>query len=320
VSEVVLRLGRVAMGSQFEVIVRGERSDWHDLVAAAAEALDEAERLEQQLSHYVPTSDICDLNARAGGEPVRVEPHLFRLLQRAEALSRDTEGAFDITAGPLVQCWGFFRGEGRIPDPRELGNALNLVGMKNVELDEESQTVRFRREGVQLHLGAIGKGYAVERAGQVLRGLGVPGALVHGGYSSIEAVGLGPGDEPWQVGLKDPLRDRERLAAVGLENCALSTSGSTGDFFLVDGRRLCHILDPRTGWPVEGMLSASVIAPSGTESDALATAVFILGPEGARRCLATRPETAAVLIPEPAAGEPLEMIRIDIEFEEEVAA
>src|SRR5262249_19692585 len=152
---------------------------------------------------------------------------------------------------------------------------LKHVGMRCVELDEEAQTVRFRRPGVELHLGAIGKGYAVERAAQILRELEVPGALLHGGNSSIEAIGLGPGGEPRNVGLLPPLRPGERMAAVGLENCALSTSGSTGDFFEADGRRYAHLIDPRTGWPVEGLLSVSVIAPSATDSDALSTAFFI---------------------------------------------
>ena len=114
-SERVIRVGRVAMGSQFEVIARGEERE--ELLAAAEQALDEVERLEQQLSHYVPTSDICDLNARAAREPVRVEPHLFDLLRRAAELSAATGGAFDITAGPLVRCWGFFQRAGRGPAP-----------------------------------------------------------------------------------------------------------------------------------------------------------------------------------------------------------
>src|SRR5262249_25596357 len=155
------------------------------------------ERLDGQLSHYRPASDVSEINARAAVEPVRVEPRLFALLQRAVALSAATGGAFDITTGPLSRCWGFFNKSPRLPEPAELAAALKLVGIENLLLDSEAQTVRFRRPGTEIHLGAIGKGYAVEQAGRILRELGVAGALVHGGQSSIAAIGAGPGGEPW---------------------------------------------------------------------------------------------------------------------------
>jgi FAD:protein FMN transferase len=314
VSEVVLRLGRVAMGSLFEVILRGE--DRTQLEAAACEALDEVERLERQLSHYLPASDLCDLHRRAAHEAVRVEPDLFRLLQRAAALSQATDGAFDITAGPLVRCWGFLAKQGRVPAPEEIETALNRVGMRHVDLDEEAQTVRFRQPGIELHLGAIGKGYAVERAARLLRDREVRGALVHGGNSSIAAVGMGPGEQPWHVGLRHPEIADERLAAIALEDCALSTSGSTGDYFEAGGRRYSHLIDPRTGWPAEGLLSVSVVAPSATDSDALSTAFFIMGAQAAEACCARQPGVAAIVVPEPPAGEPLRMLRFGIDFED----
>jgi thiamine biosynthesis lipoprotein len=302
------------MGSRFEVIARGD--DRTELEAAASEALDEVDRLEQQLSHYLPASDLCDLNRRAADEPVRVEPDFFRLLQRAAALSGLTEGAFDITAGPLVRCWGFFAKQGRVAEPEEVAIALNRVGMRHVDLDEEAQTVRFRRPGVELHLGAIGKGYAVDRAAAILRDRGIGSALVHGGSSSIAAIGTGPGEEPWHVGLRHPLEPEERLAAIALEDCALSTSGSTGDFFEACGRRYSHLIDPRTGWPVEGLLSVSVIAPSATDSDALSTAFFILGAQAAEACCARHPDLAALVVPAPGPGQPLELLRFGIDFED----
>ncbi len=311
--EHVLRLGRVAMGSEFEVIARGPVRD--HLLAAMEQALDEVERLDRQLSHYRPASDLCDLNARAAREPVRVDAELFRLLERAARLAEMTGGAFDITAGPLVRCWGFFRKEGRVPAPEELEAALKLVGMRNVELDREAETVRFRAPGVELHLGAIGKGYAVERAAALLRELDVPGALVHGGRSSIQAVGNGPGGEPWNVGLAHPLREGERLTTVALADCALSTSGGTGDFFEAEGRRYSHLIDPRGGRPVEGPLSVSVISDSATDGDALSTALFVMGEEETAAFCAGHPDVAAIVVPWPAPGTEPELRRYNIEFE-----
>lgn len=305
------------MGSEFEVVAWG--ADRSDLLAAANEALDEIERLDQQLSHYRSTSDICHLNERAARGPVYVEPRLFDLLRRVKEIHARTGGAFDVTAGPLIRAWGFFLKQGRVPAPEDLEAALKHVGMDCVELDERASTVRFLRPGVELHLGAVGKGYAVDRAVEVLAERGVPGALVHGGNSSIGAFGVGPGGQPWGVGLRHPLDAGRRLAVLCLENCSLSTSGATGDFFEVEGRRYCHVLDPRRGRPAEGLLSVSVIAPTATESDALSTAFFVMGPELTRAYCAERPEIAALLVPDPGdRNAELELLRVGIDFQDGV--
>lgn len=301
------------MGSRFEVIARGDDRD--HLLAAADEALDEIERLDHQLSHYRPGSDICHLNAHAADEPVRVEPCLFDLLCKAEEWSAATGGAFDITAGPLIKTWGFFNKQGHVPTEDELAAALKLVGMRNVELNREQGTVRFRQPGVEVHLGAVGKGFAVERACGILRELDVPGAVVHGGNSSIQAVGSGEDGEPWNIGVRHPLRDDGRLAALGLQDAALSMSGSTGDFFEVGGRRYSHLIDPRTGWPAEGLLACAAITDGAAEGDGLSTALFIMGLEAAREYCATRPDLGALLIPWPCEGDEPEMIALGIDIE-----
>src|SRR5713101_5035495 len=141
-------LARHAMATRFELVLPGE--DNVRLRAAGEEALDEIERLEAQLSFYRSSSEISDLNARAAKEQVAVDPRLFRLLQRARALSEATEGAFDITVAPLMRCWGFVGGKGRLPDPEELAAARAIVGMERIELDESEFTVRFTAEGVTL--------------------------------------------------------------------------------------------------------------------------------------------------------------------------
>jgi FAD:protein FMN transferase len=313
-----------AMGCLFEVWLCGDDEAW--LAGVAEEALAEVARLEAQLSHYRDDSDVARLNALAarrvparaqpGEGAVRVEPALFGLLERCARLSRATGGAFDITAGPLVKAWGFYHGEGRVPTEEELAAARARVGMARVRLDRERSAVRFDVPGMEINLGAVGKGYALDQAAEVLRFYGVERAVIHGGRSTILAIGapeakcggaaLGPlpDEEGWPFTLKDP-RDRHTpLYHVSLRDRALSTSGDTEQFFEAEGRRYGHLLDPRTGRPVEGMRCVWVIAPAGyprdsaggAESDALATAFFVMGPEATRAFCRERPELEVVLV------------------------
>jgi len=292
----MVRVSRTAMGTNYEALLVGTDRDY--LEAAGHQALDEVERLDDRLSHYNPASEVCDLNARAAHEPVLLEPGFLSLLQRAVALSEATGGAFDCTAGPLVKCWGFFRGEGRLPEPGEIQSALERVGSRWIELDGAARTARFRREGLEVHLGGIGKGYAVDQAVQILRELGVEAALVHGGGSTLYALGAPPGQDGWDVGLRDP-RDRAgRLGVVRLRDRALSTSGDYEQYFETGGRRYSHILDPRTGYPAEGVQSAVVLADTATDTDALSTAAFVLGIDATRELFAECPELGAVIVPD----------------------
>jgi thiamine biosynthesis lipoprotein len=266
------------MGTEFQAVLAGEDPDF--LRDAGSGALDEVERLEERLSHYRTDSEICDLNLRAPFGPVRLEPGLFRLIERAVRLSEATDGAFDPTAGPLVKCWGFFRGQGRFPDARAVAEARERVGVHLLELDADAFTIRYRRPGVELHLGAIGKGYAVDLAVASLRAVGIEAALVHGGTSTVYALGAPPGAAAWEVGLCDPGNREQRLAVIPLRDRALSTSGDYEQFFEWEGKRFSHILDPRTGRPAAGVRSATVLADNATDTDALSTAAFVEGAAG----------------------------------------
>lgn len=300
------------MATTFEIVLIGDDRDF--LSAAGNEALDEVERLEEQLSVYVPTSEVLWLNERAAFEPVRVEPRLFDLLQCATRIGAETQGAFDVTAGPLVKAWGFYRQQGVVPSAETIAQTLEHVGMRHVILDEGDSTVRFDCGGVEINLGSIGKGYAVDRAAAVLRNLGVEAALIHGGYSTIYALGAPPDSDGWIIGVRHPLDEEQHISTVTLRDQALSTSGSYEQFFEVDGKRYSHILDPRTGIPAQGMLSSTVIASSATESDALSTAFFVLGEEGARAYCAKHPTVSAVLVPETLAGEDVEVVVVSGEW------
>lgn len=263
------------MATRFELLLPGE--DHVRLRAAGEEALDEIGRLEAQLSFYRPSSEISDLNARAACEPVAVDPRLFRLLQRALTLSEATEGAFDITVAPLMRCWGFAGGTGRLPAPGDLEAARAVVGMHRVELDEDSFTVQFTSEGVILDLGAIGKGYALERAADLLREAGITSALLHGGTSTVVAIGSPPEADGWPVAIQDPAHADEIVTTVSLCDEALSVSAIHGKAFEAEGRLLGHVIDPRTGWPVTAAQLAAVTSASATDSDVLSTALLVLG-------------------------------------------
>ncbi len=293
-------LARHAMATRFELVLHGENPV--SLRAAGEEALDEIDRLEAQLSLYRGSSEIAHINARAAKEPVRVSPPLFTLLLQAQALSRETKGAFDVTVAPLVRCWGFMGDSGRLPNPAALTEAREKVGMHLVQLNPDDFTVRFACAGVMVDLGAIGKGYAIEKAAEILREAGVASALIHGGTSTVQAIGRPPGAECWTVAIAHPLPSSSAatLVNVPLVDEALSVSAVWGKAFRAEGKTFGHVLDPRTGAPVQGAVMAVVVLPSATESDALSTAMLILGKAGHHALASFRPEMRSLLAMESA--------------------
>jgi thiamine biosynthesis lipoprotein len=300
----LLRAGHRAMATQFEVVLPFGTPRAHELAGAAFTEID---RLEQQLTVYRDTSEVSRLNRLAPQVAVPVEAGLFDLLALAARLTEATGGAFDVTAGALIKAWGFYRGPRRVPADAEREAALSRVGMRHVVLDRERQTVRYLRPGLEINLGSIGKGYALDRAVAVLRDeYGTTSALLHGGHSSVYALGTEPGSRRgWTVGLRHPWEPDRRLALVRLRDRALGTSAATFQHLEYNGRKLGHILDPRTGWPAESMASATAVAPTAAEADALATAFYIQGVEAARAYCAAHPEVGAVLLPDGDAARPV---------------
>lgn len=269
-----------AMGTEFELLLYGEREAYLQSVTEAV--FEEISRLEAQLSFYRPTSDISDLNRRAAFEAVTVEPRLFALLVKARELSEATGGAFDPTIAPLMRCWGFVGASGSLPTEASIADARKVVGMQHVHLDAEAYTVAFDAEGVQLDLGAIGKGYGVECAVELLREYEITSALLHGGTSTVYALGRPPEAEAWTVAIPRPFNTIEGryVAQFALRDEALSVSAPHGKWFAAEGRRYGHIIDPRTGYPAGSALLAALVTASATDSDALSTALLTLGPEG----------------------------------------
>jgi thiamine biosynthesis lipoprotein len=288
------------MATQFEVLLPLGTEQG---LERAAHALDVIDRCEAQLTVYRDDSDVSALNRRAAQETVEVHPDLFELLELSARIHRETAGAFDPTAGALIKTWGFFRGPRRVPSKEERIAACRLVGMNLVALQAECRTVRFLRPGLELNFGSIGKGFALDRAATCLGG---GPALLQGGRSSILALGALPGsDRGWPVQIDHPWHRNRKLALLHLRNQALATSAATFQHLEWQGRKLGHILDPRTGWPAEQMASVSVVAPTAAEADALATAFFILGVAPARAYCDAHPEVGAILLPAEPRGAPI---------------
>jgi FAD:protein FMN transferase len=265
-------------------------------VPSARAALDAVDGIEDELSIFRRTSTVSDLNRRAPTEPVVVGRALFELLRECVDIHRATDCAFDITCTPLSRCWGFLQRDARLPPEAAIEAARTNVGLDAVLLDERTSTVRFSRQGIELNLGAIGKGFALDRVAVGLRGAGVADALLSAGRSSLLA--LGGGSQGWSIDLVSPSVERT-LARVWLRDAALGTSGSGEQSVTVNGIRYGHVIDPRTGWPASGILSATVIATTSATADALSTAFLIGGVALADRYCATHPKVMAILTPEP---------------------
>ncbi len=265
-----------AMGSAWSVVLYGE--DRFKLQAAVESAFDEVRRLDGMLSNYRPDSEWTRVNNEAGKGPVRVSEELFNLLSACIRYSEASDGAFDITVGPLMRVWGFYKGSGRFPHRAEIKGALASVGYRHIVLNRQERTVRFTRPKLEMDPGGIGKGYAVDRMVAILRAAGVTSGFVTAGSSSIYAIGSPP-NEPrgWRVSIRHPKDANRSVEEIHLKNESMSTSGNYEKFFRADGKIWAHIMDPRTGYPAQGMLSVSVIAPKTLDSEAWTKPYFING-------------------------------------------
>jgi len=303
-----VRLGSPAMASDFEVILNPGPASRLEAASAALQLVD---RLEDQMSVYRFHSELSRLNARAAQEPVAVEPQLFELLSRAVQFSFETGGGFDPTSGPLVALWRHCKKERRLASDKEVADACGRLGCHKVVFDREASTIRYTEPGVTLNLNAMGKGYALDRAAELLNPT-VADWLMHGGHSSILAHGNHTGCEGWPIAISHPLFPGRQLATLRLKDRGMSTSGSMVQFFRHEGRRYGHIIDPRTGWPVETMLSVTVLAANAAQAEALSTAFFVIGVEKAREYCHNHEDVAALLVPAPDSGNRLEPVNCGI--------
>jgi thiamine biosynthesis lipoprotein len=289
---------RMSMGCAYAIVVYGP--DAGALPRIVEAAFDEVDRIDRLMSHYKPQSPLSRLNREAPQGPVAVEPELYDFIAECLRYSRDSGGAFDITVGPLMKAWGFFRGGGRVPAGEELAELRTRVGYQHVLLQERDRTIRFDRPGIELDLGGIAKGYAVDRVVALLRKERVEAALVSAGGSTIFGLGAPPGRKGWDVSVQDPVDPRRTALTVRLKHRALSVSGRAERSFVSGGVSYSHIMDPRRGTPVPGVLGVAVLADTGTAGDALDNAFFVQGVASTRAYLRQLPATEAFLfVPRP---------------------
>ncbi len=293
----LLKASRPAMGSYFEVRLPAHVPGALEL---ATRALDRIDELESQLTVYRDDSELSRLNATAHLGPVKVEAGLFSLLERALAIHRETQGAYDVAAGALSVAWGFFRGPKRVPEPEALADARARTGSHHLRIDRTARTLAFDRPGIFINLGSIGKGYAIDRAVDLIRRHWWPTpTIVHGGQSSLYALGSPPDrfGGRWQVALRNPFDPSRPLGTIQIRNRGLGTSGASFQRFEAHGQVFGHILDPRTGQPAtSGPASVTVLAPTAAEADALSTAFYLLGPEETAAYVARHPGVTALFV------------------------
>lgn len=306
----LLRVGRPAMGTRFEILFP---SVFRELIESTHRALDEVRRLEALMTYFDASSQVSQLNREAFHDAVRVDPELFEILRVGMQLWESTGGAFDLAAGALWRCWGFHQKRVEIPSSEALSEALANSGFQSVALNEVDRTVRFAQPELEVNLGSIGKGFALDRAGAILQNSGLENALLHSGHSSILALGSPASDGAgWSVSVRKPLREETDLLLLRLKDLAMGTSGVEEQYFEIDGKRYGHILDPRSGQPATNNLSATAISAEATSADALATAFFVMSVQEVEDYCRRNPSLGAILVPVPERVREMEVLTFGI--------
>lgn len=274
---ILTSLSKRAMACQFEFLIDAQRFPRGPEIVQ--NALELVEEVEAELSVYRSESLVSEVNRRASTESVTISQMLSELLSTALQLHSETNGAFDITAGPLSKAWGFYFRSPRVPSRGEIDDALARVGSQYLEWNAEVPAIRFRKKGLEINLASIGKGYALDRCAELLRGSSVSEFVLHGGQSSVLVAGSQNLEQPetgWLIGLVHPVLPTVRVGQVRLRDRALGTSGCQRQAIVHDGVRLGHIIDPRTGWPTTESISVTVTAPTAALADALSTAFSVM--------------------------------------------
>ena len=285
---------QVQMGIAFRITLYA--ADEATANTAADAAFARIDQLNSILSDYDPRSELSQLSSTAGsGKTVPVSDPLWFMLKRSQHLARQTDGAFDITVGPLIKLWRRARRMKAMPSPERLAEARQAVGYRHLELDKERQAATLHRPGMRLDLGGIAVGYAVDEALKVLQQHGIRRTMVDGSGD----IGLGdppPGEQGWTIGVAPLDPEGPPSVYVSLANYAITTSGDAFQYVEIDGKRYSHIVDPKTGLGLSRRSAVTVIAPDCTTADSLATAVSVLGPEAGLKLVEATPGAAAIIV------------------------
>ncbi len=268
----------MVMGVFNEVVVLGkEKADRERLLDRAFQILHD---VDEKMSHFKTTSEVSRTNQKGFEAPQKVSPDTFEVIQKSVEFFEVSGGVFDITVFPLMKLWGFYEGEPHLPRAEEIQSLLARVNVKQLTLNSKKREVSFQAAGMGIDLGGIAKGYACDRVVELLKKEGIDSALVNVG-GTIAAFGNSPDGKPWRVGILHPRDPTRTLRVITLVNEAIATSGDYENFFVVNGHRYSHILNPQTGYPAHQTVAVSVIAPSALLADVLSTSLFVLGPEKA---------------------------------------
>lgn len=281
---------RVLMGTQ--VVVKAVGNDRQQLQDAVNDAFDEVSRLERLMSNFMPDTELSRINQQAGKAPAPVSRELLWVIKRSHFFSELSHGAFDISFASVGKLWNFRAGV--IPEATAIRSHLPFVNYRQIQIDDERSTVFLPSSQIEIGLGGIGKGYAMDRAMAVLNEHGIHNAMVMAGGDTL--IRGRNGTDLWQIGLRDPNKVDGILAVLPLEDQAISTSGDYERFFVKDGVRYHHILDTKTGYPATQCRSVTILAPDAITSDALSTTVFVLGPERGLALIETLDDVEAIII------------------------
>jgi len=283
------------MGSSFEITVVAQ----DDLRALKAinMAVDEIKRVEKMISSWDPKSETSKINRNAGIKPVKISPELFQLIKRAKVISKITDGAFDISYASMDKIWKFDGSMMHMPSKEEIKNSVKKVGYKNILLNEQNTSVFLKKKGMKIGFGGIGKGYAADMAKKLLISKGVKAGIINAS-GDMNIWGKQPGNKDWTVAITNPLNKKQAFGLVPVTNRAVVTSGNYEKYVIFKGIRYTHIINPKTGYPATGIISATIFAPSAELADALATSVFVLGIEDGLNLINQIPNIDGIFIDE----------------------
>jgi FAD:protein FMN transferase len=271
----LFKRGLMLMGNHFEISVVSDDEAWAE--ERIDMAVDEIRRIERVLTTFKEDSETALINQNAGIKPVKVSQEVFRLIERSKRISEITQGAFDISYGSLdKRLWNFDKNMTSLPDAKLAKQMVRLINYRNIILDEEHQTVFLKEEGMRIGFGGIGKGYAAEMAKAVMQNAGVTSGVVNAS-GDLAAWGHQPDGKPWTIGIVHPDAAHMPFSYMNVTNMAVATSGNYEKFVIIDGKKYSHTINPRTGLPVKGIKSVTIISPNAELCDALTTPVTIMG-------------------------------------------
>jgi FAD:protein FMN transferase len=263
------------MGNGCQISAVGENEVWADERIDAA--INEIQRIEKLLTTFNDGSETHRINEHAGIEPVKVSPETFEIIERSIRISSVTQGAFDISYGSVdKRFWNFDTTMKSLPDEKAAKQAVKLINYRNITLDKEKTTVFLKEKGMRIGFGGIGKGYAAERAKQVMKDLDVENGIVNAS-GDLTAWGYQPNGKPWTIGIANPNSKEEIFSYMDITNMSIATSGNYEKYAVINGKKYSHTIDPRTGFPVTGIKSVTILSPNAEIADAMATPVMIMG-------------------------------------------